>query len=276
MEYKLSIRELAEESGIAIVGCGGTGGFVAEGVCRMLGDKECRLILIDHDRVEPHNLMRQSFYEQDLGKFKSEALAERLSSLYGREIAYSVYPYTRQTVDEVFVRRHYRSGLDGIIIGCVDNPHARKAIADSERGWGWWIDAGNGEHSGQVLIGNIGQPEHLKEGFHPGQETVERLPMPTLQQPDLLLPVPAPETQEMDCAEAVETNIQSPVINQAMASLVLEFLSRLLAGKLTWMGAYLDLEMGALRPVQAEPETVARMVGLRVDQLVCKKCGKEH
>jgi len=276
MEYKLSIRELAEESGIAIVGCGGTGGFVAEGVCRMLGDKDCRLILIDHDRVEPHNLMRQAFYEKDLGKFKSEALAERLSSLYGREIMYSVYPYTRQTVDEVFVRKYYRSGLDGVIIGCVDNPQARKDIADGERGWGWWIDAGNGEHSGQVLIGNVGKPENLKEGFHPGQGIVERLPMPTLQQPDLLLPVPDSEAQDLDCAEAVDANIQSPVINQAMASLVLEFLSKLLAGKLTWMGAYLDLEMGTLRSIQAEPETVARMVGLRVDQLVCKKCGREH
>ena len=100
--------------------------------------------------------------------------------------------------------------------------------------------------------------------------------MPTLQQPDLLLPVPAPETQDIDCAEAVEANIQSPVINQAMASLVLEFLSRLLAGKLTWMAAYTDLDAGTLRPIPAEPETVARMVGVRVDQLICKNCTERH
>jgi len=276
MEYKLSIRDLAEESGIAIVGCGGTGGFVAEGLCRLLGNKDCRIILIDHDRVEEHNLRRQAFYEHDLGQFKSEAIAERLARLYGRKVLYSNYPYTRETVDQVFVRRHYRSGLDGIIIGCVDNPQARKAIADSERGWGWWIDAGNGEHSGQVLIGNISDPEHLKACFHPGEGIVERLPMPTLQQPDLLKPVPVSQTQGMDCAEAVDANAQSPVINQAMAALVLEFVSRLLAGKLTWMGVYLDLEMGTLRPVPADPKTVARMVGVRVDQLMCKKCGKEH
>lgn len=276
MEYKLSIRELAEDSGIAIVGCGGTGGFVAEGLCRLLGNKECRIILIDHDRVEPHNLRRQAFYEHDLGKFKSQALAERLSRLYGRQIMYSVYPYTRETVDQVFVRRYYRSGLDGIIIGCVDNPQARKSIADSERGWGWWIDAGNGEKSGQVLIGNVSDPENLKGCFHLGEHTVERLPMPTMQQPDLLKPVPASEAQGIDCAEAVEANVQSPVINQTMSSLVLEFVSKLLAGKLTWMGVYLDLEMGTLRPVPADPKTVARMVGVRVDQLMCKRCGKEH
>lgn len=276
MEYTLSLRELGEESGIAIVGCGGTGGFVAEGLCRLLGNKDCRIILIDHDRVEPHNLRRQAFYERDLGKFKSQALAERLSRLYSRQIMYSVYPYTRDTVDQVFVRRYYRSGLDGIIIGCVDNPQARKSIADSERVWNWWIDAGNGEKSGQVLIGNVSDPENLKGCFHPSKGIVERLPMPTVQQPALLTPVTESATQDMSCAEAVEADVQSPVINQVMAALVLEFVSRLVAGKLTWMGVYLDLEMGTLHPVQADPKIVARMVGVRSDSLICDKCGKEH
>lgn len=269
MEYTLSIRELGEESGMAIVGCGGTGGFVAEGLCRLLGDKSCRIVLIDHDRVEPHNLRRQSFYKRDLGKFKSQALAERLSRLYGRQIMYSVYPYTRDTVDQVFVRHYYRSGLDGIIIGCVDNPQARKSIADSVRDGPFWIDAGNGEESGQVLIGNVSDPEHLKGCFHSGDGTVERLPMPTLQQPGLLKPVPV-RNQGLDCAEAVEANVQSPVINQAIATLVLEMVRKLLAGSLTYMATYLDLEVGTLRTVPIEPKTVARMVGMRVDQLVSK------
>lgn len=271
MEYRLSIADMAEESGIAIVGCGGTGSLVAEGLCRMLGDKECRILLIDHDRVEPHNLYRQAFYEQDLGKFKAEALAERLSRLYGRQILYCVYPFSREAIDGIFVQKYYRSGLDGILIGCVDNPQARKSIAKSERAWGWWIDAGNGENSGQVLIGNVGNAEHLKGAFEPEEGVVYRLPMPTLQQPALLSPTPDSQSQDLDCAEAVDANIQGPVINQAMATLVLDFVGKLLAGKLTWMGAYIDLETGTLRPVPADPETVARMVGVRVDMLVNKK-----
>jgi len=110
--------------------------------------------------------------------------------------------------------------------------------------------------------------------------------MPTLQEPALLIPPTAPVAEDMDCAEAVEANLQSPVVNQAMASLVLQFISKLLEGKLTWMGAYIDLDAGTLRPIPAEPKTVAKMVGVRVDQLTakdtdqgapyCPRCGRRH
>lgn len=270
MEYRISTHEMREAGGITVVGCGGTGGFVAEGICRLLGDRETPLLLVDHDRVEPHNLRRQAFYQHDVGKFKSQALAERLCRLYGRQILYSVYPFTPDTITDVFMKRNYARDPNGLIIGCVDNAQARQAIQDGIRGWSWWIDAGNGEHSGQVLIGNIKDPEHLTGAFDPDAGTVNRLPMPTLQEPALLIPPTAPVAQDMDCAEAVEANLQSPVVNQSMASLVLQFISKLLEGKLTWMGAYIDLDAGTLRPIQAEPKTVARMVGVRVDQLTAK------
>jgi tRNA A37 threonylcarbamoyladenosine dehydratase len=46
---------------IVLVGCGGTGGFLAEAVCRQLIGRIARLCLVDHDRVEPHNVARQVF-----------------------------------------------------------------------------------------------------------------------------------------------------------------------------------------------------------------------
>jgi len=61
---------------------------------------------------------------------------------------------------------------------------------------------------------------------------------------------------------------QSPVINQSMAVLVLEFIHRLMQQRLTWMGAYLDMEAGTLQTVPAEPEIVARMLGVKVDTLI--------
>ena len=45
-----------------MVGTGGTGGFVAEGLCRLFQGREATIVLVDHDRVEPHNLLRQNFY----------------------------------------------------------------------------------------------------------------------------------------------------------------------------------------------------------------------
>lgn len=279
MAYRISNNGLTESPIIAVVGCGGTGGFVAEGVCRLLGDQQAVVALIDHDRVEPHNLRRQAFYQSDVGKFKAQVLAERLARNFGREIGYSVYPYDIKVHQGIF---HY--GGEGVVLGCVDNPAARLTIAESlwqlrgSRRAAWWIDAGNGEHSGQVLIGNTGDLDSLKHSFRE-EEICTNLPLPSLQQPALLAPVP--EAMGMDCAEAVEAGGQSPTINQAMAALVLECLSRLMAGTLSWMGAYLDLEAGTLRTVPVEPRMVARITGLQAKQLVakgksCPKCGQYH
>jgi len=96
--------------------------------------------------------------------------------------------------------------------------------------------------------------------------------MPSWQLPSLLAPPTVKDTNPQDCAEAVAAEEQSPVINQAMATLVLEFIYRLLNKKLTWMGAYIDLDAGILQTVPAEPEIVARMCGVKVDTLFRKDC----
>lgn len=255
---------------IVVVGCGGTGAFVAEGLCRLLGDRPASVILVDHDRVEEHNLRRQAFYGADLGRFKVEVLAERLSRNFGREIGYSVYPYTPDLHLALF-----DYGKRGMVIGCVDNAAARRAIAQCIDGSQWWLDVGNSEHSGQVLIGNTAKESYLKEGFVEELELCTKLPLPSMQQPGLLIPAPEP-TPQPDCAEAVRAGQQSPTINQVMAGLTLEFVSRFLSGTLTYLAAYIDLEVGTLRPVLVEPKTVARMAGIPVNQLMAKKEGGRH
>lgn len=49
------------EATIVLVGCGGTGGFLAEALGRLLIGKTTQVFLVDLDRVEPHNLLRQAF-----------------------------------------------------------------------------------------------------------------------------------------------------------------------------------------------------------------------
>ncbi len=271
MSYTVELGDSMADPKIVVVGCGGTGGFVAEGLCRLLAKSDLDLLLFDYDRVEPHNLRRQHFYEGDLGKFKSQVLAERLARQYGRRVAYSVYPYERELINEVSgIGMHI---MRGIIIGCVDEPASRRSIA-RDLNWGdWWIDAGNGFESGQVLIGNVSEVSGLANGFNETDQTVDKLPIPSLQLPALLTAPTGPVKRRRDCAEEVEDDTQSPIINQAMATLVLEFAYKLMTGKLTWMGAYLDLEAGTLRPVLAEPVTVARMFGVKVDTLCCHEEG---
>lgn len=223
------------------------------------------MILTDPDRVERHNLLRQNFYAADLGQYKSQALAERLARLYDREIGYLITPY------EAPEYPYYRKGQMNVTIGCVDNAVARGELAAGTKvGQSLWIDAGNSFNSGQVLVGNITKAPDLKDIFyHDG--TVVGLPAPSLQAPGLLIPAEAPK---IDCAEAVAANEQSPVINQAMAALVLEAVRKLVAGELDWMAAYLDLEMGTLQYSRINPTAVARIGAVRRDTLFADR--KEH
>ena len=62
MPYYLTNEFLLDNPWITVVGCGGTGGFVAEGLCRLFQGRDATIVLVDHDRVEPHNLLRQNFY----------------------------------------------------------------------------------------------------------------------------------------------------------------------------------------------------------------------
>lgn len=94
MSYRLSNHFMLRHPVFCVVGCGGTGSFVAEGLCRLLlASPDAEVVLVDHDRVERHNLLRHNYFKADLGKFKSEALALRLSRQFDRRISYSIYPF---------------------------------------------------------------------------------------------------------------------------------------------------------------------------------------
>ena len=251
---------------ITVVGCGGTGGHVAEGLCRLLPSVS-RILLVDPDRVEPGNLGRQNFLPGELGQFKSEALAERLARQYRRPIAYSVSPIGLTTPLDMM----------GVVIGCVDNGPARLDISRlrSYGRKGWWVDAGNGNNYGQVLIGSLGEygGTNVHHTFDPAKEVCHCLPSPVVQRPDLLNQV-APEP---GCAAAVEAGEQSPTINAAMVALVLEVVRRISRGECAWMQVYLNLDAPSLSAVEATPEAVSRITGMPVRKLVIaeKKQGKE-
>jgi len=244
---------------VTVVGCGGTGGFVAEGLCRLLPPR-ADLVLIDHDRVEERNLFRQNFIAEDLGQFKSETLGKRLARKYGRPVAYSTLPLGMTQIR-----------YPGLIIGCVDNGLARRQIAESMKGRGltwvggysqmaprelqngprlqtslWWVDAGNGDNYGQVVIGNT----DTANLWLPDGDVYHSLPLPTTQKPELLNQAP----RARDCAAITEE--QGPTINATMAAIVAEVVRRLIAGTCPWVQLYLDMEAGTLVSVLARPETL--------------------
>nr|MDD5701374.1 hypothetical protein [Dehalococcoidales bacterium] len=158
-----------------------------------------------------------------------------------------------------------------IVLGCTDRAESRRRISESIGWQNCWIDAGNGYQSGQVLIGNTTDKAYLKESFVIDEHRVVRLPAPSLQLPALLIPPSKPE-KPLECAEAVEDNSQSPIINQAMATLMLDILWKLLTDKLTYMGAYIDLAAGTLQYVPAMPVTIARMFSIKESELFQNRC----
>ena len=258
MEYKLA-NTLTQFETIALVGCGGTGGFLAEGLCRLLlGYPQLHLLLIDGDQVEEENLGRQNFYPEDLGHFKSQVLAERLARKYQRPIAYSISDLEERDRRD---RRNWEAGC-GLVVGCVDNAPARAAIAQAVSPSQWWVDAGNGREFGQVLVGNAGL-KRLSGSFDQEKAVCHALPLPTRVRPELLVPAPREEA----CAQME----QGPTINQFMAALVVEVVRRLLEGSLSWWQVYLDLEAGSLSTVSAAPEDVSRLTGMSVRKLI-RKC----
>ena len=259
------------EATVALVGCGGTGGFLADALGRLLIGRAARLYLVDPDVVEPHNVARQSFDRHEVGRFKAEVLAERLARRYGREVGYAVAPYDRELHADVFGGAPSALSL---LVGAVDNAAARRALAAALEappwyggcgqapGRVWLLDCGNGRNSGQVLLGNAARPEALRGAFPPGEGRCRALPAPGLQRPDLLTSPPEPRPPQADCAEAVARAEQGATINQVVAAVAASVVERLLAGTCAWMASYFDLDDGTLHPVPADPATVAAIAGL--------------
>jgi bacteriocin biosynthesis cyclodehydratase domain-containing protein len=101
-----------EDARIAVLGVGGLGGWTALNLaCCGVGE----MLLLDFDRVELNNLNRQVLYsEADIGRFKAEAAAERLS---GFNSAIRVEPRVQRLDSEAAVAETI-AGYDLVIDAC--------------------------------------------------------------------------------------------------------------------------------------------------------------
>ena len=254
MNYRIDSSTYRSKPNIIVAGCGGTGGFLAEGLCRLLQGTEATIVLIDHDRVEPHNLLRQNFLQEDIDRFKSQTLAERLSRHHRRTIAYSTHPFAPSPQGDF---PGVPPNGPAILLGCVDNARAREALTTCTRTRPntWYIDAGNDTHWGQILIGNTVEP-HLLDSPVTG-DLCYRLPAPTLQRPDLLTAVPT-VSPDIDCAAALDLTDQDPTINFTMAAHLLTTVHRFITGTCTFMSLHLDMQLGTVTPHYISPDSIAR------------------
>lgn len=105
---------------IGVVGCSGTGSFVAELLAR-LGVGE--LVLVDHDRVESRNLNRiVNTKESDIGRFKVDVLKDAVESIGLGTIveAISSNLYDPESVITI-------AACD-VVFGCMDTAEGRHLL----------------------------------------------------------------------------------------------------------------------------------------------------
>jgi molybdopterin/thiamine biosynthesis adenylyltransferase len=116
------MKELSEMR-FAICGAGALGSNLAETLARQ-GASHVRVI--DHDRVEEHNIGTQIYDQADIGQSKVEALRKHLFRATGVEI-----DAVRKALNVVNARVLLKDR--DIIIDCFDNTLARQHVQDHAR-----------------------------------------------------------------------------------------------------------------------------------------------
>lgn len=252
----------AEMVALVLVGCGGTGSWLAPSVVRVARlltekqHKQVRVFFVDPDRVEPKNCYRQNFCEAEVGRNKAETLAFRYGLGWGVDV---------MAVPDSFGPSNFATNGEKplvVCIGCVDNAQARGNISTSISNLymadqrAWWLDCGNHQLSGQVLIGSGGP--RPKDPFQlPGY--CAWLPKPSDRHPELLEPEPEAARDEtaLSCADMALADSQGLAINQRIAAEATDYLVRMLVTRdLQKLASYIDLASGSTRSLYITRENV--------------------
>jgi PRTRC genetic system ThiF family protein len=228
-------------SNVLVIGCGGTGAYLVAHLSRFISvlnkdKRNIKLFLADGDVVEQKNLARQHFVSSDISKNKASVLAERYSNAFGIEI--NVIPHDIAKMEEIenlFPREYNNSDL---VVGCVDNNASRKVINEwftyssyYKTATRFWVDCGNEEKSGQVVIGcspSINTGKQVKATGH--KKGMFSLPSVMEIYPELL-------TSEgvfnsgLSCADRAISAPQNIQTNITAATLALNFIQKVLLGE---------------------------------------------
>lgn len=147
---------------IVVVGCGGTGSNLIPHLCQWANSLKRQamisITLADGDRVEPNNIGRQFFVENDLGKNKADVLQARYYAAWGTDVSsYNEYIRDEDTLIKLLEppECHTNHKTLPILVGCVDNHFSRQIMSRVFKKMRTlaYIDGGNSEFAGQVVIG---------------------------------------------------------------------------------------------------------------------------
>ena len=237
---------------VFVIGAGGTGSQVITNLARMsmalqaLGHPGLHVTVFDPDIITEANIGRQLFSETELGQGKATAAVTRVNRFFGTTWTAENCRYPVRKTQE---NRDDRTRPANIIITCTDNTRSRlelwrflkkyrEASVNNERAVYYWMDFGNSQTKGQVIIGTV-----REKVLQPSSQ--EYIPMPKMnvitEEVDYAKIKEKESGPSCSLAEALEK--QDLFINSTLAHIGCDLLWKMFKeGKTLYRGAYVNLE----------------------------------
>lgn len=243
---------------VNVIGAGGTGSKVLTALMEMnhslieLGHAGLQIRLWDDDIITNANLGRQRFAECETGLYKSVALINRVNRFSGTNWKAETIKFEK---DDLGRLPKYAQAT--IYITCVDNVKGRFGVTEilkelsNRRNYRdaakYWLDFGNSQHTGQVLLSTIGA---IKQPNSEKYETVESLPMVTDEFGELLKQSEQEDdTPSCSLAEALEK--QDLYINSSLTQMGCSLLWSLFRNGMTpYRGFFHNLKEFTTHPIK--------------------------
>jgi PRTRC genetic system ThiF family protein len=243
---------------VNVIGAGGTGSKVLTTLMEInhslieLGHAGLSVRLWDDDIITSANLGRQRFAECEVGLYKSVALVNRANRFTGTNWKAETMKFEKDRLGKL-----PNNAEATIFISCVDSVKARFEIADilnlqkSRRHHRdepkYWLDFGNSQHTGQVILSTIGE---IKQPNSEKYETIASLPFVTEEFGDLLKQSEQQDdTPSCSLAEALEK--QELFINSSLVQMGCSLLWSLFRNGLTpYRGFFHNLKDFSTHPLK--------------------------
>lgn len=251
-EFYVNPELLDRKVQVLVVGAGGSGSHVIAQLAVLhqsmvdLGHPDgLHVTVLDSDEVSEANVGRAKYFAADVGVNKAVAIVNRVNLCFGLDWRALDMELTEDCTDSVVLRAD-------LVIGCVDTRSSRRSIRavlerNKTRDGTMWLDLGNGEWDGQVILGEA------------GTDRADRLPCVTDLYPEMLDEADDPTDGGPSCSRAEALMRQSAFVNATCALHAVSLLGALFRfGKLDHSAVFFDVKKSRSVPLACTKESWAR------------------
>ncbi len=158
---------------VTVIGAGGTGSHMVHGLAmldsglRGIGHPGLFVTLWDQDAVEEHNVGRQRFAWNDIGRNKAHALIEQVNTAYcldWKAMPTRMEPFKQKSIGNIAITcvdtGKFRNDFQKVFKTLTAKASLRELQEEHEgmNAAHYWMDIGNGKDFGQIILGGEGLP----------------------------------------------------------------------------------------------------------------------